>query len=158
MRIRTSASHSAGRPLRLAASAALLTASAFTAATAVGLDEPDPKSGKALFRQYCAACHGPDARGNGPLTEILVEQPADLTRIAARRDGVFPKPEVLKIIDGRELAAVHGPREMPVWGRQFGEAIPPGPGAEAVKRGTAFLIVDYLASIQEPAEEKAPAN
>jgi putative copper export protein/mono/diheme cytochrome c family protein len=45
--------------------------------------------GKALFTQHCAACHGPDARGHGPLAKQPGENSADLTadHIYAHTDG-----------------------------------------------------------------------
>ena len=38
----------------------------------------DAGIGKSLFNQYCATCHGVDGGGAGPLTEIMLEKPADL--------------------------------------------------------------------------------
>ena len=46
--------------------------------------------GAASFQQYCASCHGTDARGNGPAAAALRTRPADLTRIAARRGPEVP--------------------------------------------------------------------
>jgi mono/diheme cytochrome c family protein len=107
------------------------------------------ESGRATFARYCAACHGPGGEGNGPAAEALAQQPADLTRIAARRGGTFPEVALLRIIDGRDPIVAHGTREMPVWGRYFGEGHGKGPPAEAAARGDALLLVRYLESIQE---------
>ncbi|MEY8837843.1 c-type cytochrome, partial [Cribrihabitans sp. XS_ASV171] len=53
---------------------------------------PTAQEGEALFVANCAACHG--YRGEGG--ELIGGQSApDLTRIAARNDGVFPRAEVL---------------------------------------------------------------
>jgi mono/diheme cytochrome c family protein len=35
--------------------------------------------GPALYKAYCAACHGPEAKGNGPMASTLKIPPADLT-------------------------------------------------------------------------------
>ena len=78
--------------------------------------------GPALFRAYCASCHGSDARGNGPTASALKYPPADLTRISERNGGMFPFMEVEKFISGesRKLTS-HGSREMPVWGPIFSQ-------------------------------------
>lgn len=73
--------------------------------------------GRDLFRAYCTACHGADARGGGPAASSLKTKPPDLTRIAQRRGGVFPLADIEQFIAGEESSAkTHGQREMPVWG------------------------------------------
>lgn len=112
---------------------------------------PDPmlaEMGAAPFAQYCASCHGANARGDGPVASSLAKPPADLTRIAARRDGRFPKGEIAKIIDGRFAIGAHGTREMPVWGAVLGESVPDPEMSEELTRGTIAVLVEYLASIQ----------
>ena len=76
-------------------------------------------SGKLQFRQYCAQCHGMDAKGDGPVAAALKKKPADLTTLAKKNGGVFPEQEVRDFIDGTKLAASHGTREMPIWGYAF---------------------------------------
>lgn len=103
--------------------------------------------GKALFRVYCASCHGTEARGDGALAEHLRVPPADLTRLAADNEGVFPRDAVFRSIDGRETVRGHGDSDMPVWGDVFqreGEA----EDAEAVERKIASLVA-YLETLQE---------
>ncbi len=107
-----------------------------------------PGSGEALYHQYCGACHGTGARGDGPVAEVLDPKPADLTRIAARRDGVFPAASIGRIIDGRDPIVAHGTRAMPIWGNELKADLPPAMGAETRARGTILLIVEYLRSIQ----------
>ena len=78
--------------------------------------------GRDLFRAYCAACHGTDARGGGPVASSLKGTVPDLTRIAERRGGAFPLLQVERIITGEEtVPTAHGSREMPVWGPIFGQ-------------------------------------
>src|SRR5687768_12862976 len=36
-------------------------------------------AGAATFKKYCAFCHGPAAKGDGPLTPKGMTMPADLT-------------------------------------------------------------------------------
>ena len=47
-------------------------------------------SGKAMFKQYCAACHGSDGKGRGPATASLNTRPADLTALSKNHGGKFP--------------------------------------------------------------------
>lgn len=82
----------------------------------------DSISGPALYKAYCASCHGADGRGNGPMAKSLKVAPADLTHIAARNGGVFPLARVSRIIAGEELLPRgHGNSEMPVWGPIFSQ-------------------------------------
>lgn len=92
---------------------------AAAAAPGFAQDALDARSGAALYAQFCAACHGPNGRGDGPVAPALNVAVPDLTRIAERHDGRFPVDEVAATIDGRALAISHGTRQMPVWGYQF---------------------------------------
>ena len=74
--------------------------------------------GAALFRTYCATCHGAAGRGDGAMAGQLRRMPPDLTTFATRNGGVFPAERVRQVIDGTGIAA-HGDREMPVWGAVF---------------------------------------
>ncbi len=78
--------------------------------------------GSALYKAYCAVCHGSDGSGNGPMRSSLKVAPPDLTRIAERNGGAFPMARVDRIIAGDEqLPSGHGTREMPVWGPIFSQ-------------------------------------
>jgi len=79
-----------------------------------------PLDGAALYKEYCASCHGTAARGDGPMARSLKVPPADLTRISARNGGTFPSQRITRIISGEEQPRTgHGTREMPVWGPFF---------------------------------------
>ena len=77
-------------------------------------------SGEADFNMYCASCHGEDGKGNGPKAFGLSKPVPDLTTLTVRY-GSFPRERLAKLIDGREVVAGHGDREMPVWGVWFKE-------------------------------------
>lgn len=47
--------------------------------------------GEVAYREYCAGCHGADARGNGPVAGLLAVQPPDL-RAAVRRSSEVAGP------------------------------------------------------------------
>lgn len=78
----------------------------------------DAEMGAMMFQDFCATCHGPDATGNGPMAELLAIPTPDLTRLAARNDGIFPTGRVVLQIDGRTPLLAHG-GDMPLFGRFF---------------------------------------
>jgi mono/diheme cytochrome c family protein len=79
-------------------------------------------SGSDLYQAYCAVCHGKTAKGNGPMERNLRVAPPDLTRIAKRNGGSFPKQRVEQILSGEAaVTAGHGTREMPLWGPIFSQ-------------------------------------
>ena len=82
-----------------------------------------PVDGVSIFGNYCAACHGLDGRGNGPVSKALKQEVPDLTRLSLRNHGAFPAIHVRTIImfgvDDRLPA--HGSKEMPIWGPIFQE-------------------------------------
>ena len=75
--------------------------------------------GPDLFRAHCAACHGSDAKGTGPLASGLKTKVADLTVLTKHNGGQFPSARVRKTITGDDVLASHGSREMPIWGPIF---------------------------------------
>jgi len=127
-----------------------------TCASAQGVDV-----GKVEYQTNCAACHGIDGKGGGPVGKELKTRPADLTVLAKKNNGVFPLNAVNEAIDGREVIRSHGTREMPIWGYRL---VPPehyilknaddylyfpATSPEAVVRGRILSIIDYLNRIQE---------
>jgi mono/diheme cytochrome c family protein len=78
--------------------------------------------GATLYNAYCAVCHGLGAKGDGPMSKMLITKTPDLTRIAERQGGKFPRVRVEGIIAGEgALTSGHGTREMPVWGPIFSQ-------------------------------------
>lgn len=114
-------------------------------------DTPSP--GEIEYRTYCQTCHGADGRGDGPMAGVLSVGVPDLTRIAARNDGVFPLERVFGIVDGRGGLRAHG-GPMPVWGDRFTaeaedhRAYWPF-GSEIVVRARILELVYYLQGLQE---------
>lgn len=76
-------------------------------------------SGVEMYRSYCASCHGINGKGSGPAAGALRKVPPDLTLLAKHNNGHLPDFRILRIIDGYEIEAAHGSREMPVWGDYF---------------------------------------
>jgi mono/diheme cytochrome c family protein len=105
-------------------------------------------SGKKEFQQYCATCHGPEGKGDGPMAELLKKRPADLTHLRDKNSGQFPFWRVYRTIDGREEVMAHGTRTMPVWGSHF--LIEEGGSSLDEERvlGRILALVYYLESLQ----------
>lgn len=82
-----------------------------------------PVDGTSIFQNYCAACHGLDGRGNGPVSKALKREIPDLTRLSQRNDGAFPSIHVQTTImfGADDLLPAHGSKEMPIWGPIFHE-------------------------------------
>jgi mono/diheme cytochrome c family protein len=121
---------------------------------------PDPTGvelGRREYEDNCATCHGMEARGDGPMRPFLARPPTDLTTLARRHGGTFPRSLVADLIDGRGMQkpGSHGTREMPIWGRVYreqsaaqtrGTPFPP----EWSVRGRIVALVDYLQTLQQP--------
>lgn len=77
--------------------------------------------GKTLFSEYCAVCHGPTGKGDGPAADALKRMPPDLTEISHRNGGKFPDFKVLETLKNGPQISAHGTQEMPIWGTIFSE-------------------------------------
>lgn len=103
-------------------------------------------AGRDSFDLYCAACHGSGGRGDGPVAPALRTRPADLTSLARRNGGAFPRDRVREFIKGTgRVLAAHGTSEMPVWGPIFHAF-----ESDARVRERIANLVSYVESIQAP--------
>jgi hypothetical protein len=94
----------------------------------------------------CGACHGDDAKGNGPAVGALKTAPGDLSWLAQKNGGTFPAGRVKKIVGGWENIGAHGSREMPIWGDLFGGKS----GADQQIANDRFkILLAYIESIQQ---------
>jgi len=106
----------------------------------------NPFEGAEIFREYCASCHGADARGHGPAAVALKHGVPDLTRISQRNKGAFPAERVKKLIEGKDAGPVaHGDREMPIWGPIFHEV----ESDQDLGEVRLEAITKYVASLQQ---------
>jgi mono/diheme cytochrome c family protein len=103
-------------------------------------------SGKQMFKDYCAACHGADAKGHGPVTDLLKTPAPDLTTLAKRHEGKFPYDYVSSILLFGPGVSSHGSADMPTWGALF-QYLDKYNQAAVQKR--IKNLCDYLASLQE---------
>lgn len=85
----------------------------------VPIEQTSPASGREMFKTYCAACHGADAKGAGPASSDLKTVPPDLTTLTKRHDGKFPGDYIANVLRYGAKAPAHGSSEMPVWGPLF---------------------------------------
>lgn len=67
----------------------------------------DVELGKKIYAQKCAACHGPDGKGNAKMAETLKVKIPELAGSAAKTDS-----ELLKIIS-------EGKKPMPSFGKSL---------------------------------------
>ena len=112
-----------------------------------------PVSGAQMFKEYCAVCHGPAGKGDGPVANALKVPPPDLTTLAQRHDGEFPDDYVSNVLKNGVEKPAHGSGEMPVWGPIFEtmnrwRALCPGMNATPVTLRITNLT-NYLKSIQK---------
>jgi mono/diheme cytochrome c family protein len=107
-------------------------------------------TGPENFARYCAACHGDGGKGDGPVASAIAKPIPDLTRIAERNNGKFPRQIIKNAIDGRWQIDAHGTKKMPVWGFEFW--INEGAGDFSETQVSRILdgLVDHIESIQAP--------
>jgi len=106
-------------------------------------------TGDQLFKRLCASCHGPEARGDGPVAASLNVTVPNLRQLSLRHGGQFPAQDIQKFIDGRKVVNAHGSRQMPVWGDELLRSEAGNPEAEAAEKALIWKIVTYLQGIQE---------
>ena len=106
----------------------------------------DSLYGPDLFAFYCAPCHGGDGKGSGPVAVALKSHVSDVTQIAKRNGGTFPKARVENYVTNRSLDPIpaHGTAEMPVWGPIF-QSLDPSDARVTVRIAN---VVAYVESIQ----------
>ncbi len=102
-------------------------------------------SGEQMYKQYCATCHGIDAKGDGPLAPLLKTPPPDLTTLARRHLGKFPYDYVANVLEFGPGVTAHGSSDMPTWGpifRYFDKQ------NERIVKQRIRNLCNYLASLQ----------
>jgi mono/diheme cytochrome c family protein len=133
---------------------ALAFAAAGLASPAAGKGDSD--LGRITYGAHCAACHGSDGRGDGPMAEFLTVEVPDLTTIQRDNEGVFPFSRVYRIIEGGAENEVHEASTMPGWGERLlrdtyilhGIRVEPGQ-REGFVRSRILAVIDHIAGMQE---------
>ena len=117
---------------------------------ATPLAAQDIEEGAEAFLNHCAACHGEDAMGNGPMASLLRLVPTNLTLLSERNGGEFPMARVIERIDGTMDVMAHG-GPMPVFGLllQGPSAATIAPdGRELVAPEEIVSVAEWLATVQ----------
>lgn len=102
-------------------------------------------SGKEMFTHYCAACHGPSGKGDGPAASAFKKAPRDLSRLAHDNGGKYPAAHVTATL-GLEECCVHGSKVMPVWGPLLSSVS----GSQAEMQLRIANLVKYIETLQVP--------
>jgi mono/diheme cytochrome c family protein len=126
---------------------AIWTEGAKTASVEDTLPSTYVPSGRVMYQEHCATCHGADAKGRGPLASFLTTAPSDLTLLAKGHGGKFPKEYVSTVLEFGPGPTAHGSSDMPAWGPIF--RYYDKQNEKAVQQRIKNLC-DYLASLQEP--------
>ena len=106
---------------------------------------PSAASGQEMFHEYCAVCHGSEAKGDGPAAAALTKRPADLTQLARKNNGKFPQLQVMNFVNGHDVVAAHGSRDMPIWGNLFRSLESTGNRTSELRIKN---LADYIRSLQ----------
>ncbi|SDI69459.1 c-type cytochrome [Lutimaribacter saemankumensis] len=115
------------------------------------MTEPQRPPGAKTFASLCSTCHGAGGRGDGPIAGDLPVPPADLTGLAVRNGGAFPRDAVIAKVygyPGRYHSAI-----MPEFGPLFDGAtvtVTTADGAQVETPRALLDLVDYVQSLQRP--------
>jgi mono/diheme cytochrome c family protein len=90
-------------------------------------------SGRQMYANYCAPCHGVDGRGQGPVSQALKTPPMDLTVLARNNHGKFPDTHIVSVLQNGIDMPSHGSAEMPVWGPILGKMNQTNPQDRALR-------------------------
>ncbi|RJL00712.1 cytochrome C [Paracoccus aestuarii] len=111
--------------------------------------EAAPTGAARDYAQYCADCHGPAGRGNGPAAVGMTPAPSDLTQLAANAGGVYPAPRVMGQLVGYTMGRSES--HMPVF-----ETLREGPvvmyddgsGQRVATPARLVALADYIRTLQ----------
>jgi mono/diheme cytochrome c family protein len=105
--------------IAIALSPSLGTAQQPTKVKTTPIIQSDPSSGKQMYADYCAPCHGQDGKGNGPAATAMKTPPANLSLLAKNNGGKYPEAHVAAVLNFGDEKSAHGNKQMPVWGPLF---------------------------------------
>jgi mono/diheme cytochrome c family protein len=107
-------------------------------------DKQAAGKGRVTYQRYCVSCHGPEARGDGPLAKDLRVAVPDLTTLTSRNGGTYPFDRVVRIVTKGSEVRGHGTDDMPAWGTAFRHTEGTGTLVDEAIRN----LAQYLWSIQ----------
>ncbi len=85
----------------------------------ISQNQSQPASGKLMYKDYCAACHGMDGAGDGPAVQFLKAPPPNLTTMAKRYNEKSIVLNVETVLRFETKSNAHGTLDMPFWGQLF---------------------------------------
>ena len=129
----------------LAGSGAVLAQTTEKKIEKVPVVQSNPSSGKEMFKDYCAVCHGTDGKGGGPAADALKTAPADLTTMAKRYGEKAVGLKVEAALEFGVQKKAHGTSEMPVWGPLFSAA----DKSEPMVRMRITNLAKYVETLQQ---------
>jgi len=125
-------------------------ATGLTGLVAACAPDTTPTGAARDYADYCASCHGPSGRGNGPAAVGMQPAPSDLTQLAAQNGGVFPKSRVMGQLVGYTMGRSES--HMPIF-----ETLREGPvvmyddgsGQRVATPARLVALADYLQTLQQ---------
>lgn len=115
-------------------------------ALAACVEEKTP-TGAEDFATVCSGCHGAGGKGDGPAASALAHRPADLTRLAARNGGEFPRLKVMAKIwgysGGKDGAAI-----MPNFGPLLDSELVPYDAGDGIESPTPIRLVQLAEYVE----------
>ena len=115
----------------------------------VPLTPTSAASGKQMYRNYCAVCHGLDGRGGGPAASALKSPPPDLSQLASNNGGKFPATHVYSVLQFGMETTAHGTKDMPIWGPALRSLANGSPVPEMQEHQRLANLTTYLKSLQQ---------
>jgi mono/diheme cytochrome c family protein len=100
-------------------------------------------AGEATYTAYCSLCHGVGT-GPGVFANALKKPAPDLTQIAKRNGGMFPRERVEAVIRDGGITG-HGTMHLLAWERYFRQDAPPEHADRVIED-----LVSYLEKHQAP--------
>ncbi len=70
----------------------------------------------------------------------------NLTELSKKNNGIFPFTRVYETIDGTLQIRGHGPKDMPIWGRELKADMDYVP--EEIVRAKILALTEYVSSLQ----------
>jgi mono/diheme cytochrome c family protein len=113
--------------------------------TTVSIKTTSWASGQQMYQQYCTACHGAKADGEGPAASACTIRPADLRTLARRHGGKFPYNHFYAVLQFGAAMPSHGSADMPIWLPVLASL---DEGHEAIAQQRMHNIASYVASLQ----------
>ncbi len=112
----------------------------------VPVKQTSAASGKEMYNNYCAVCHGKDGKGGGPAAEAVKTPPTRLTGLAKKDGGKFPAAHVGRAIRGDVNEPAHSTKGIRVWGNLFWHM---SQGRQSEVQLRVANLTNYVESLQE---------